>query len=610
MGENQSMTLGLSLRTKLTLLAFLALLGGIGTALFISFSKADLAMPALEIAVQVGAGWAWVGTGIFAWWRRPDNSYGKWMLATGLVWLAQSLIYSNSSLLFTLGICLTNLFVLILIQTVLRFPTGRIEAPLERRIAHIVTAVIGLVFVGTLFARPRDVSHNATPDNLLLLVDSRTTLTVLLIIVNVAAVGLALLLIRSFIAKYGQAGPPGRRLLGPVLWTSTAMLGFIGLGSLFSIAGLDSAERVTGVFTALSVIAVPVAFLIGLFRSRLVRGGALGRMLERIAGETDPAVMRTAMADALGDPSIELAFWLPTESRYVTAAGEPMALPEEGSGRAIAEVRADGREVAAIIHDADLLAEPEKIDAVSRGAALALENVRLEAEVRARVAEVRASRARIVEATDAARRELERNLHDGAQQNLVSLALKLQMARARIGSQPEEAAGILAEASTELEATLAELRELARGIHPAILTDRGLAPALLALSHRAPLPVEVGELPANRLPPPVEAAAYYVVAESLTNVARYADATRAEVEIVWTNGIVRIRIADDGVGGAAPGDGSGLNGLSDRIAALDGQLFVTSPPDDGTVVEAVIPCFNPEFSENGRPHSDAKGRNL
>lgn len=609
MGDNRYMTRGFSLRTKLSLLAFLALLGGIGTALFISFTRADLAMPVLEIVLHVGAGWAWVGTGIFAWWRRPDNSYGKWMVATGLIWLTQSLIYSNSSLLFTLGICMTNLFVLILIQTVVRFPTGRIEAPLERRITHMVTVVIGLVFIGTLFARPRDVSPNATPDNLLLIVDSRTTMTVLLIIANVAAVGLALLLIRSFIAKYGQAGPPGRRLLGPVLWTSTAMLVFIGLGSLFSIAGLHGAERVAGVLTSLSVVAVPIAFLVGLFRSRLVRGEALGRMLERIAGETDPAVMRTAMADALGDPSIELAFWLPTESRYVSAQGEPMALPERGSGRATAEVRADGREVAAIIHDADLLAEPEKIDAVSRGAALALENVRLEAEVRARVAELRASRARIVEATDAARRELERNLHDGAQQNLVSLALKLQMARARIGAQPEEAAGLLAEASTELEATLAELRELARGIHPAILTDRGLAPALLALSHRAPLPVEIGELPENRLPPQVEAAAYYVVAESLTNVARYAEATRAEVEIVWANGIVRIRIADDGVGGADPGTGSGLHGLFDRVAALDGQLFVSSPSGDGTVVEAVIPCFNPAYSGNGTPQTETKGRN-
>ena len=609
MGDNQGMRRGISLRTKLTLLALLALLGGVGAALFIAFTDDDLANPALETLLHVTAGWAWIGTGIFAWWRRPDNSYGRWMTATGFAWLAQSLIYANTALLFTAGILFADLFALILVQTMLRFPTGRIEAPLERRIADIVTGVVVLLFISTMFADPKGMGSETSPANLLMVVDSPTTLTVLLILVNVAAVGLALLLIRSFIAKYGQAGPPGRRLLGPVLWTSTVLLGSLGLASLFSIAGLDGPERVARVMTGLSVIAVPVAFLIGLFRSRLIQGGALGRMLERISGETDPAKMRAAMADALGDPSIELAFWLPAESRYVSAAGEPMALPRAGSGRAATEVRAEGREVAAIIHDADLLAEAEKINAVSRGAALALENIRLEAEVRANVAELRASRARIVEATDATRRQLERNLHDGAQQNLVSLALKLQMARARLGSEPDEAARILAEASSELESTLAELRELARGIHPAVLTDRGLAPALLALAHRAPLPVEVGELPANRLPAPVEAAAYYVVAESLTNVARYADATRAEVEIAWTNGIVRIRIADDGVGGADPDGGSGLSGLFDRVAALDGQLVLASPPGGGTVVEAVIPCFDGNLESGPAARAPMNGGN-
>lgn len=608
MGDNQVMPRGLSLRMKLSLLAFLALLGGIGSALFIALSKADVTAPVLEIVLQITAGWAWVGTGIFAWWRRPDNPYGRWMLVTGFAWMAQSMIYSSSPLLFTLGICFADLFALILVQTMLRFPTGRIEAPLDRRVADMVTGIIVLLFISTLFADPRDLGDDHSPANLLMVVDSPTTLTVLLIIVNVAAVGLALLLIRSFIAKYQQAGPPGRRLLGPVLGSSTVLLGALGLASLFSIAGLDGPERVARVVIGLSLIAVPASFLVGLFRSRLIRGEALGRMLERIAGESDPAKMRAAMADALGDPSIELAFWLPEESRYVSAAGEPMRLPEEGSGRAAAEVRAEGREVAAIIHDADLLAEPEKINAVSHGAALALENVRLEAEVRARMAELRASRTRIVEATDAARRELERNLHDGAQQNLVSLALKLQMARARVDSDPDEASAILSDASAELEATLAELRELARGIHPAILTDRGLSAALLALSHRAPLPVEITETPGDRLPPPVEAAAYYVVSESLTNVARHAGASRAEVEIGWSNGIVRIRIADDGSGGADAGNGSGLNGLSDRVAALDGQLSVSSPPGEGTVVMAIIPCFDGDPSGNGRPQPAARER--
>jgi signal transduction histidine kinase len=335
---------------------------------------------------------------------------------------------------------------------------------------------------------------------------------------------------------------------------------------------------------------LPLAFLVGLARSRLIRGQALGRMLERVAHESDPAKMQEAVAEALGDPSVELAFWLPKTRQHVDARGVPIEEPDPDSGRAASVVSMDGRKVALIIHDDALLEEPEKIEAVSRGAALAFENARLEAEVRANVSELRASRSRIVEAGDAARREIERNLHDGAQQNLVSLALKLQMARSRVENDPRAAIEILDGASAELEQTLAELRELARGIHPAVLSDRGLDAALLALAHRAPLPVEVGEMPAERLPEQVEAAAYYVVAESLTNVVRYAEASRAKVDISRQNGHVRIRISDDGIGGADPRLGSGLNGLADRIAALDGSLSLDSPAGVGTTVEVEIPC--------------------
>jgi len=303
MGDNQGMRRGISLRTKLTLLALLALLGGVGAALFIAFTDDDLANPALEILLHVTAGWAWIGTGIFAWWRRPDNSYGRWMTATGFAWLAQSLIYANTALLFTAGILFADLFALILVQTMLRFPTGRIEAPLERRIADIVTGVVVLLFASTMFANPKGMGSETSPANLLMVVDSPTTLTVLLILVNVAAVGLALLLIRSFIAKYGQAGPPGRRLLGPVLWTSTALLGSLGLASLFSIAGLDGPERVARVMTGLSVIAVPVAFLIGLFRSRLIQGAMMMVMI--------PAAMMVPNSSwAPSCPGLDWAMWI------------------------------------------------------------------------------------------------------------------------------------------------------------------------------------------------------------------------------------------------------------------------------------------------------------
>jgi PAS domain S-box-containing protein len=207
----------------------------------------------------------------------------------------------------------------------------------------------------------------------------------------------------------------------------------------------------------------------------------------------------------------------------------------------------------------------------------------------ARMEELRASRARIVEAADAARRKIERDLHDGAQQRLVALALEVRLARARVEREPESAGPFLDHLAEELAAASSELRELARGIHPAVLTDRGLSAAIAALAARAPLPVELVELPEDRLRPPLEATAYFTVAEALTNVAKYAQATHATVRVAREDGQLVVEVRDDGVGGADAGSGSGLSGLTDRVGACDGTLTVTSPPGEGTLVRAVLP---------------------
>jgi signal transduction histidine kinase len=189
------------------------------------------------------------------------------------------------------------------------------------------------------------------------------------------------------------------------------------------------------------------------------------------------------------------------------------------------------------------------------------------------------------------RRRLERDLHDGAQQRLVSLALILRMAREMLGPDAGEAGRLLDRSRQELDEALTELRELARGIHPAVLTDRGLGAAVEALAHRAPLPVEVGELPAQELPEEIELAVYFVVSEALTNVAKYASATQASVALTTTDGLLTVEISDDGVGGADIERGTGLRGLTDRVAALDGQLEVESEPGRGTTVRAGIPIL-------------------
>jgi signal transduction histidine kinase len=200
-----------------------------------------------------------------------------------------------------------------------------------------------------------------------------------------------------------------------------------------------------------------------------------------------------------------------------------------------------------------------------------------------------ASRARIVEAGDAERRRLERNLHDGAQQRLVTLALSLRLARAKLPGDPIAAEPLLDSAIGDLDQALAELRELARGLHPAILTDHGLAPALRALTRRAPVPVRLADVPEERFPEPIEATAYYLVSEALTNVTRYAEASSVEVRLTSSDGRLRVEVADDGRGGAQAAAGSGLRGLADRVEALSGRFELESPPGAGTVVRAELP---------------------
>ena len=207
----------------------------------------------------------------------------------------------------------------------------------------------------------------------------------------------------------------------------------------------------------------------------------------------------------------------------------------------------------------------------------------------ARTEELRASRTRIVEAADAARRKIERDLHDGAQQRLVAMALDVRVARARLAKDPESAAPFLDKLGDELAQASSELRELARGIHPAVLTERGLAPAIETLASRAPVPVEVVAVPEERLPPVVEATAYFTVSEALTNVAKYANASHATVRVANGDDRLVVEVEDDGVGGAEAGAGSGLAGLADRVGAVDGELVVTSPPGEGTLVRAVLP---------------------
>jgi signal transduction histidine kinase len=309
-------------------------------------------------------------------------------------------------------------------------------------------------------------------------------------------------------------------------------------------------------------------------------------MLAPRAGPAGP--VREILAESLGDLTVAVAYWLPDRGVFVDEAGRPVDLPDPASGRAWTAVERDGQRVAAIIHDAALDTTPELVQAAATASSLAIDNERLKADLRARLEELRVSRLRIVEATDAARRRIERDLHDGAQQQLVALALELRLLRMRV-TDPE-LKPLVENLSTRLTAALDELRALARGIHPAILTERGLGPALSDLASRGSLAVRLDVGIEGRLPAAVEAAVYFLVAEGLTNVAKYAGVREARVVVRREGDDVVVLVADRGAGGANVEGGSGLRGLQDRLAAVDGTLRVDSPPGGGTTLVARVPC--------------------
>jgi signal transduction histidine kinase len=317
--------------------------------------------------------------------------------------------------------------------------------------------------------------------------------------------------------------------------------------------------------------------------SRLRRHQASDLVVELRAGAS--ASLRERLARILGDPTLDVAYRL-DDGRYVDADGTARELVESPD-RAITLIRAQGNEVAALLHDPALLDEPGLVESVRATAGLVLENERLAAEVRAQLAEVRASRARIVAAADGERRRIERNLHDGAQQRLVTLSVRLGLAAARSDAAD---ADVLTNAQGEVEEAIGELRELARGIHPTLLRQDGLDAAVAALARRASLPVTTHGSSGGRLPEAIELGAYLFVSEALTNVAKHASATEASVHLERRERTLSLRVSDNGLGGAVPAPQSGLAGLRDRLDALDASLVVDSPPGRGTTIRAEIPC--------------------
>jgi signal transduction histidine kinase len=580
------------LRRALGLVAIEGIVVGI-VALAIVLSSDHVGNRGLTAVLGLFIGWSFIGAGLFAWWRRPDNRFGVLMTAVGFAFFLSVLTASDSSLLYTVGVLFSSLYLAVFVQMLLAYPDGRIDSPQLRKVLAFgyALAIVG-PGIALLFAEPGQLGGgDDEPLSAIRLGTDPIVFDILDAATSAFAVVLVGYVLYVLVTRWQAASQPQRRAMAPVLWSGICLLVVLA-GSLTTMAvnGPDAIEGATGLLGLLFFALTPYGFLFGLLRSRVVQAGAVSELLHKLGDAPDSAGLRDLLSRALGDRSLQVVYWLEDSGRWVDAAGQPAELPaDDDPARAWTPVEREGRRVGAILHDRSLCEDEELVRSVAVAAGLSIENERLQAQLRARVEELRRSRARIVEAGTAERRRLERNLHDGAQQRLVALSLTMRLAQGRMRKDPDGAEKLLAGAQDELTRALEELRELARGIHPAVLSDRGLKAALEALAGRSPVPVDLAGTPPERLPAPVEAAAYFVVAEALTNVVKYANASQARVSISRSNGHAVVEIADDGIGGADPGRGSGLRGLADRISALDGTLELSSPAGAGTLLRAEIP---------------------
>ena len=656
--------------------------------------------PEQAIALVLFVSSSFILAGLIGWTRRPQNRTGGLMVGVGFGVLIGVLGEANHSIPFTLGALFGSLFIAAFVHLLLAYPSGHL---LSRRARVIVGAGYAIAFLAPLaesmFAARETCKPHACPDNLVLVSHDHAAHVVATAVWTAASVLLFAAVVVLLLGRWRETTPGLRRILRSVYLFGGLSIVLLAIGFV-----VTPFSGVGAIFVSVALIAtfttVPFIFLAGLLGTAIARGAGVGAIFSSVPERASPGEVQEGLRTALRDETAVVAYWYEEDEHYVDVEGNRLDLPEDTRRRVVTRLDYGEQPVAAIVHDASLLQEPELLEGVANAARIALERDKLLVEVRARAQryrallqampdlmfrisrdgryisynapnerdlvngevvgkllwdrlptdladrvlesgraalggdpsvieyhldfedgsrrhyegrfaasgddeflmivreiterkqqqeELEASRQRIVAAGDAARRKLERNLHDGAQQRLVSLSLSLRLAQNQVAKSPARAEELLEASREELMQALEELRELARGIHPAVLTDRGLEAALEALAGRAALPVEIDCIPDVELPPPVEAAAYYVVSEALANITKYAGASAVKVSIGQVDGYALVEVADDGVGGADPTRGSGLSGLSDRVASLNGKLVIDSPPGAGTRIRAEIP---------------------
>jgi signal transduction histidine kinase len=580
------------LRARLVWLAAAGLLAGLGAAWIVSTGGPGRpVVPEVPLALPVAVlvGWSFIGSGLLSWQPGQRNRLGLVLVFTGFAWFASMLSDAHNPVLYTAWEVIYPFYYAGFLYLILSFPSGRLRGKLDRALMVVTIVLVTIVNpAGLLFADSQMLCRNCPP-NLLEVARADAAMMGLTYLVRIGAIAVALTASGLLTARWRRASRPQRHAVMPVVVAGT--VAFAALITAYTAAALGMASAAAlGQVAWFALAAVPVAVLVVFIQRRLAQGAVAGLVVE-LGGPAAGVDLRGAMSRALGDPSLALAYWYPAESRYVDADGRPVELPGPGAARGSTVIERDGQPVAALIHDPALQYNSGLVDSVCAAAGLSLDNERLAAELRARLAELQASRARLVETADTERRRIERNLHDGAQQQLVALKISLGLAR-QLVTGPPQAADLLTQTERQAADALEELRELARGIYPPVLADLGLRAALEAQARKAALPVTVEATGLGRYPQQIEAAVYFCVLEALQNIAKYAQAPAARVTLCHDGQCLVFTVEDDGTGfdPATTPLGTGLRGISDRLGALGGTMDITSAPGHGTRVTGRVPA--------------------
>ena len=573
-----------SLRRALFMLAFVA-----AVAVAVTISLAIEAFP--ETGWLVGSyalvALADIAVGLVAWARRPSNNVGALLCVTGLLTICSALWNTSNPAVTFVGGCLREAPIAAILHLVLAFPSGRLP---DRRSKALIVAgyliTVGLEVPQQLFRADSPLPSLVNADLAADVDHLQTTLGSITLL-------LASMLMFGRLRSHRNTSAQRRVLAGVYAYgLGTLLLLPIAAIVLRNILGL-SVETLFAV-QLVDLAGLPFVFAAGVFRGGFARTGEieeLGTWLGAWLGAPDGRrqLLRDALAEALGDPSVSLLFRRSGTSDYIDADGVTRRTPPDDGERAGIEIEGQDGPVAMIVYDTSLIASPTLVRSAGNVVLLAIDRERLNAELIASREAVRRSRARIVEAADAERRRVALDLHDLLQNRLILATMRAGI----LAANPDSASSGREEArrlQIDLDATITELRGLVQGVMPPLLTERGLYPAVQELTDRLPIPVTLLLDEERELPPVIAAAGYFILAEALSNVVKHAGATKVEVQLSSADGVLVLGVQDDGAGGAVAGRGSGLRGMGDRVDAHEGRLTIVSPAGDGTHISVELPC--------------------